>query len=153
MIKMGKIRPSLNEFKVYFNEKARSIRPELLIQKIEINNSNNHTLFLIQLSATDAIVGSISKIDGAIKQVAILRANDGSSKTRFEFIVATTLFLEALKPNMALKEKSRIFESLCFFKEGFDLYNAKITTVIEDVEFMLLSSIKSGFFSICITFL
>lgn len=152
MIGIRRIRPSLNEFKVFFNEKTRKIRPELIINHIEMNYKQNGSLFFIQMSPLDAIFGSLSSHDGSIHQIAIIRGNDGSSRSKFEFLVAITLMLEALKPNLSLQKKSRLLESVYFFKENHDVFNANVTANFEDIQVMLLSSLEGGFFSFCVSF-
>ncbi len=152
MISIGRIRPSLNEFKVFFNEKTRKIRPELVIDHISVNQKKNGTLFFIQLNHMDAILGSLSSCDGSIKQIAIIRSNDGTGRSKFEFLIAITLMLEALKPNIEMKKKSKLLESVNFFKSDFDLYNAHVSAIFEDLHVMLLSSLEGRFFSFCITF-
>lgn len=152
MIGVGRIRPSLNEFKVFFNEKTRNVRPELVIHQIEVKQKNHAHLFFIRINPKDAILGSLSKSDGSIKQIAIIRGNDGSARSKFEFLISITLVLEALRPNMEMKRKSKILESVQFFNKEVDLFNTHVTGTFEDLSLMLLSTVEGGFFTFCITF-
>lgn len=152
MIGVGNIRPSINEFKVFYNEQTRPIRPELQIRNVEVYDHHMYPRFFIPLTKTAAIFGCTHNTDGSIQQIAIVRENDGTAKSRFEFILSVTLMMESLKPKMGLKQKSKILEGLQFFNKKIDIYNSQVFSKFEDIHLMLLSSKMAGFFSFSITY-
>lgn len=152
MARLISIRPSLNEFRFYFNEMAKKIRPELMIAEVEIFKKNKYDLFFIPSGPKDAIFGSVSQEDGSIHQIAIIRENDGTSRTKLEFLLSITLVLEAIKPKTELKKKSKVLEQFQFFKREVDVYNLHSTVAYEDLKCTILSSVKGGFFSFCVSY-
>lgn len=152
MISIGKVRPSLNEFKMYFNDRARNIRPQLMIHHIEINYKNRFPMFFIPLSKTDVIFGSLRPDDGTIHHVAIVRKNDRNVKSKLELIITIALLLDTLKPNLNQKDKQRILERLHLFDEQVDIYNARIFASFEEFDLMLLSAFEAGFYSLTLMY-
>ena len=151
MRKIFEIRPSLNEFIVFFNDNVKNIRPNLLIRKHDLFHKNNCDVFIIQLAKKDMIVGVISQDSGSISQVALIRENDGTSRSKFEFMIGVSLLIETLRPKTEMKRKSKLFEELNFFNKEIDLYNTTSTTKYEGYRCTIYSSTEVGFFSICVT--
>lgn len=152
MISIGGIRPSLNEFKMYFNERVKGIRPHLMIHQVEVNYKHPYPMFFIPITGTDVIFGSLRPEDGTIHHVAIVRQNDGNKKSRLEFLITTALFLDTLKPNLERDEKQRIFERLRFFDDQLDLCNARVFASFKEFDLMLFSTLEAGFFSLTLMY-
>jgi hypothetical protein len=153
MNRVSVIKPSLNEFRVFFNEKAKMIRPELMIKDIVVHQRNTSDSFFIQLNQSDVILGSLSKENGSIHQLALVRKNDGTARSKFEFLISILILLESLKPKISIKKKSMFLERLNFFNKDFDIYNAKVTATYENLSCSIISSVTAGFFSISLHYL
>lgn len=152
MISTGRIRPSLNEFKMYFNERAKHIRPHLTIRQIELNYKHRFPMFFIPISETDVIFGCLQPVDGTIHHVAIVRRNCGEKRSRLEFLITTALLLDSIKPHMDREEKKNVFERLRFFDEQVDLCNARVFASFKEFDLMLLSSLEASFFSLTVMY-
>lgn len=152
MISIGRVRPSLNEFKVYFNDRTHHIRPKWSINKIEVFNRIDGERFFIPFSKTEAIFGCTAKMDGSINQIAFILHNDGTPTSKFEFLIAITLLMDALKPKMNYEKKSKLLNGIQFFNKEANLYTTQQLSSFEDLNLMLLSSQHGGFFSFCASY-
>ncbi|MBE3554948.1 MAG: hypothetical protein IMW85_08155 [Thermicanus sp.] len=106
------LQPSFNEFRVFFNEKALEIRPNLVIRDYEWFPKRKQDFFLVRYGGNNALYGGISRQTGALQELALIREKDGSSNARLEMVVSSILILEALQLRLSMPEKSRLFEQL-----------------------------------------
>lgn len=144
--------PSFNEFRLFFNDRVKNLRPNLMIRDYEWYHKKENDFFLIRFDEKSAMYGSVSLKTGGIQDLSLIHYKDGSSSARLEFILGCLTMIESLGLKLSIQEKSHLLEELGIVRMRNGRRSKKYSYALANLRFRFFETVKSGFYALLIQF-
>lgn len=140
----GTIGMTPEEFKEAFNAAAKEFDSNFRIGNITVEDGPVQDTFTVHLTDHLAIVGSVNKADGSVRDVLIMGQGDGSLSSGLDIMVAMGILIAATNPELTPEERGKVLEDLGLFDDTVDLTDHTASTIRNGIQYTLTASDMIG---------
>lgn len=108
----GTIGINPEEFRAAFNKASQEVSAGFTIDKITVQEGEAQDTFQYMLTDNIALVGTVNKADGSVRDVMIMATGDGTFKSGADIIIAMGVLIVATNPDLAVEERGGILDDL-----------------------------------------
>ena len=133
-----------NEFTTRFNNSSTEFKADLRISSLKVETGSLQDVF--QYSFTDrlAIMGSVNKADGTVRDVMIIGQGDETSKSALNIVMSMGILIAAVNPELSANERGNILKDLGLLGDNIDLKNLDKSTIRNGRKYHVSASDKIG---------
>jgi hypothetical protein len=134
-----------DEFKNRFNVASQQIGSHLKIENLTIQDGPVQDTFNYAFNDQIAIVGSVHKKDGNVRDLMLICQSDGTPSSAADIFVAMGLLIMATTPDLNQDERTEVMKELGLLGDDIDLSNLDKKTIRNNIEYHVTFSPQTGF--------
>jgi hypothetical protein len=134
-----------DEFKNRFNDASQQIGSHLKIENLTIQDGPVQDTFNYAFNDQIAIVGSVHKKDGNVRDLMLICQSDGTPSSAADIFVAMGLLIMATNPDLNQDERTEVMKELGLLGDDIDLSNLDKKTIRNNIEYHITFSPQTGF--------
>ncbi|KQO04465.1 hypothetical protein [Paenibacillus sp. Leaf72] len=136
----GVVATDVESFRKAFNKASETLGAKFTVKSLKVEGSG----FQHQLTDSIYLNGFVNKETGAIKELLIMGAGDGTPQSGANLILSFGALIGATNPDLETNESGDIFEELGLMESNVDLYNLNKSAERNGIVYTIKSSKETG---------
>lgn len=133
-----------NEFKTRFNKASQEFESDLKISNLKVETGTVQNTFQYMLTDRLALLGTVNKADGSIRDISMLGQGDGTVKSGMNILTTMGILIASIDPEISPSERGDILKDLGVMGDNVDIYNVDNKTIRNGRRYWINSSKEIG---------
>ncbi|MGO0062842.1 hypothetical protein ACTID9_22935 [Brevibacillus fluminis] len=140
----GTIGMNPEQFQKAFNKVAKDNKIDLKISKITVEKGDAQDTFQYKFTKNLALLGTVNKKDGSIRDITLLGTGDGSFKSGADIMLGISLMIASTNPELPPDERGAVLEDLGLIGGEGGIMGLHNETIRNGMKYTIMTSEQLG---------
>ena len=138
--KPGDIGMDVEGFRKAFNSTAKRLNVDITLGKIKVKDGALQDTFSYKISDYVYLLGSVNKLDGSVREVAMVGAEDGSPQSGTDMLLTIGLLIASTNPDLTSEGRAGVLRDVGLLSKGVDVTKLRKSTTRNGIKYTFRGS-------------